>query len=164
MANRTSSTISDDQRIQSSIVSSAVVFTLPATRTEVSDQLTPALIVQWTLYSTGVALARTLVHEIDSLIVALANRSAFGIIDNDGIHPPAVVTGAAKLAEGVHRIRVSYFQGLRYDVALILKVSEPNQDSWRIFNTNDYRPPAEEFDSGGLEQEGKPQGNRHRPR
>jgi hypothetical protein len=86
------------------------------------------------------------------------------IIDNDGIHPPAVVIGTAKLAEGVHRIRVSYFQGPRYDVALILTVSEPNQDSWRIFNTNDYRPPVEEFDSGGLDREGKPEGNRHWPK
>jgi PA14 domain len=35
------------------------------------------------------------------------------IADNDGIHPPEVRLARLQLAGGVHRIRVSYFQGPR---------------------------------------------------
>lgn len=73
------------------------------------------------------------------------------IIDNDGTHPPVRVTGEAKLKEGVHRIRVSYYQGPRDRVALILAVSQPGRDGWYIFNTNHYRPPAEKFLDGSLD-------------
>ena len=74
------------------------------------------------------------------------------IIDNDGTHPSTRITGTANLTEGVHRIRISYFQGPRDQVALILAVSKPGKDGWFIFDTNYYRPPADKFEDGILDQ------------
>ena len=62
------------------------------------------------------------------------------IIDNDGIHPPQVKTGRVGLGGGIHRIQVSYFQGPRYQVALILRVAGPGEP-WRIFSTDEFKPP-----------------------
>ena len=76
------------------------------------------------------------------------------IIDNDGTHPPARATATVKLKEGVHRIRVSYYQGPASQVALILAVSRPDRDGWYIFNTNHFRPPAEKFQDGSLDGAG----------
>jgi len=61
------------------------------------------------------------------------------VIDNDGIHAPNMEMGKAKLAGGVHRIRVSYFQGPRDQLALVLAVGLPGQH-WHVFNTKDFRP------------------------
>ncbi len=46
-------------------------------------------------------------------------------VDNDGVHPAKQSTGAVDLSRGVHRIRVAYFQGPRFQVALILKRRAP---------------------------------------
>lgn len=67
------------------------------------------------------------------------------LIDNDGSHPSSGCTGRAELAEGVHQIRVSYFQGPGYAVALMLGVAD-EQGAWHIFDTRNFRPPAD-FDS-----------------
>jgi len=64
------------------------------------------------------------------------------VIDNDGQHPARELAGAADLAHGVHRIRVSYFQGPREEVALILKIARPGQ-RLRVFSTDDFKPPAD---------------------
>jgi hypothetical protein len=64
------------------------------------------------------------------------------VIDNGGLHPPTTMEGFTELAGGIHRIRVSYFQGPRYHLALVLKVSGPGETSWRIFSTNELKPPA----------------------
>ena len=48
--------------------------------------------------------------------------------------------GAVHLTHGVHEIRVSYFQGPRYQVALILKVAPPGEEL-RIFSTDEWKPP-----------------------
>jgi PA14 domain len=61
------------------------------------------------------------------------------VIDNDGIHPAATETGKVKLTGGVHQIRVSYFQGPRDQLALVLAVSLEGV-RWRIFNTKEFRP------------------------
>jgi len=61
------------------------------------------------------------------------------IIDNDGIHPATVELGKAKLSRGVHRIRISYFQGPRDELALVLAIALPGQH-WEIFDTKEYRP------------------------
>jgi len=61
------------------------------------------------------------------------------VIDNDGVHPAARREGRVGLTSGVHRIRVSYFQGPRDGVALILEVARPGEH-YRIFNTRDFRP------------------------
>jgi hypothetical protein len=61
-------------------------------------------------------------------------------VDNDGIHPPEVRTGSVKLSGGIHRMRVSYFQGPRDLVALVLQVAGPGE-AWRIFSTEEFKPP-----------------------
>lgn len=56
------------------------------------------------------------------------------VIDNDGIHPPAEITGAVALTAGSHRMTVDYFQGPRTEIALQLFVTPPaGQES--IFST-----------------------------
>ena len=64
------------------------------------------------------------------------------LIDNDGIHPPLTMVETVKLARGIHTIRVSYFQGPRAMLALILSVAYPGEEKFRIFDTRDFRPPA----------------------
>jgi hypothetical protein len=61
-------------------------------------------------------------------------------VDNDGIHPPQVKRASVRLSVGIHRIRVSYFQGPREHVALVLQVAEPGEE-WRIFSTDEFKPP-----------------------
>lgn len=62
------------------------------------------------------------------------------IIDNDGQHPPQEKTGLVELTAGVHRLRVSYFQGPRFHVALVLRVAGPDQEL-RVFSTDEFKPP-----------------------
>jgi hypothetical protein len=62
------------------------------------------------------------------------------VVDNDGEHPPREETGKIDLSEGVHRVRVSYFQGRRFQVALMVKVAPPGEP-FRIFSTDDLKPP-----------------------
>ena len=62
------------------------------------------------------------------------------IIDNDGQHPPEDREGGVSLSRGIHRIRVSYFQGPRFQVALVLQVAPPGE-SLRIFSTDEFKPP-----------------------
>lgn len=47
------------------------------------------------------------------------------IIDNDGAHSAKQRKGKVRLSPGKHDIRVDYFQGPRYDVALELRVDPP---------------------------------------
>ncbi len=61
-------------------------------------------------------------------------------VDNDGVHPPETKMASVKLSGGIHRIRVSYFQGPRFQVALILQVAGPGED-FRIFSTDEFKPP-----------------------
>ncbi|HEU0122458.1 MAG TPA: PA14 domain-containing protein [Bryobacteraceae bacterium] len=65
------------------------------------------------------------------------------VIDNDGEHPPQHVDGNAELSRGVHTLRVAYFQGPRAQVALMLYVLRPGDTQWRLFDTNDFRPPPD---------------------
>jgi hypothetical protein len=62
------------------------------------------------------------------------------IVDNDRQHRPEDRTGSLRLSVGIHRIRVSYFQGPRYQVALVLQVAPPGEQ-FRIFSTDDFKPP-----------------------
>jgi hypothetical protein len=62
------------------------------------------------------------------------------IIDNDGLHTINAEFGVVELAGGIHRLRLSYFQGPRIELALILAVAPPG-GQWRIFSTEDFRPP-----------------------
>jgi hypothetical protein len=65
------------------------------------------------------------------------------IIDNDKQHPVIEMEGKVKLKAGVHRIRVSYYQGPRFHVALVLRVAGPRDDELRVFHTDDFKPPAD---------------------
>jgi len=65
------------------------------------------------------------------------------IIDNDKQHPVIEKEGTVKLKAGVHRIRVSYFQGPRFHVALVLRVAGPGDDELRVFHADDFKPPAD---------------------
>jgi hypothetical protein len=64
------------------------------------------------------------------------------VIDNDGIHPPLWKAGTVDLAGGLHRIRVSYFQGPKWAIALVLKVAGPKQ-ALRVFSTDEFKPPPD---------------------
>src|ERR1700731_1342480 len=69
------------------------------------------------------------------------------LIDNDGTHPPFAVGASAFLSRGVHSLRVAYFQGPRFEVALVLTVGAPGAD-WRVFNTDDFLPPKDPAEGG----------------
>jgi hypothetical protein len=62
------------------------------------------------------------------------------VVDNDGTHPPVKLTGNVELSGGVHRIRVAYFQGPRFHVALVLEVAPPGE-KLRVFSTDEFKPP-----------------------
>ncbi len=62
------------------------------------------------------------------------------VVDNDGTHPVKDESGAVSLSTGVHRIRVRYFQGPRFHVALVLNVAPPGE-GLRIFSTDEFKPP-----------------------
>ncbi|MFN7936231.1 MAG: PA14 domain-containing protein [Bryobacteraceae bacterium] len=64
------------------------------------------------------------------------------VIDLDGIHSATSVSGSAHLTRGVHRIRVAYFQGPQFIVALVLAVAKPG-GPWKIFHTDDFMPPKD---------------------
>lgn len=62
------------------------------------------------------------------------------IADNDGLHEALDRHCSIRLNRGVHRIRVSYFQGPRMQVALILRVAGPGEEL-RVFSTEEFKPP-----------------------
>jgi hypothetical protein len=64
------------------------------------------------------------------------------LVNNDGVHTAKAVSASATLTRGVHQIRVSYFQGPRFTVALVLAVA-PLNEPWRIFHTDDFKPPKD---------------------
>jgi len=64
------------------------------------------------------------------------------IVDNDGLHPPQEKTGSVDLKGGIHSIRVSYFQGPKFQIALVLRVAGPGQEL-RVFSTNEFKPPPD---------------------
>jgi PA14 domain len=67
------------------------------------------------------------------------------IIDNDGLHSPVTQEGTAKLAGGIHRLHVPYFQGPRSAVALVLQIAAPGEDL-RLFSTEEFKPPPNPAD------------------
>lgn len=63
------------------------------------------------------------------------------VIDNDCQHPPDLRVSAVQLEGGGHRIRVSYFQGPRDCLALVLAVAGPDH-RWSVFSTEDFKAPS----------------------
>ncbi len=64
------------------------------------------------------------------------------VIDNDGAHAPQAMSGSVVLSGGVHRIRVSYFQGPKFQVALVLRVAGDGEEL-RVFSTDEFKPPPD---------------------
>jgi hypothetical protein len=64
------------------------------------------------------------------------------VIDNDGVHAPEEKTGAAELSGGLHNIRVSYFQGPKWQIALVLKIAGQGEEP-RVFSTDEFKPPPD---------------------
>ena len=62
------------------------------------------------------------------------------VVNLDGEHPPSGATVTATLSRGSHRIRVAYYQGPGYGVALVLAVAPPKAP-YKIFHTDDFLPP-----------------------
>jgi hypothetical protein len=64
------------------------------------------------------------------------------VIDNDGIHSSVMKGHGMRVERGLHRIRVSYFQGPAPYVALYLSVKAPGQDL-KPFDVRDFALPAD---------------------
>jgi hypothetical protein len=62
------------------------------------------------------------------------------VLDNDGEHPPATKSATVNLKGGIHTLRVSYFQGRRFQVALVLQIAGAGEQL-RIFSTEEFKPP-----------------------
>lgn len=67
------------------------------------------------------------------------------VVDNDGVHAPATQSGTADLRRGIHTMRVEYFQGPRFSVALILKAARQGEEL-RVFSTDNFKPPPNPAD------------------
>ena len=59
------------------------------------------------------------------------------VIDDRRGHAPSSASGEITLSQGTHQIRLDYFQGPRYDLALQLFVAQPG-GSEKIFDMKDY--------------------------
>jgi PA14 domain len=68
------------------------------------------------------------------------------VINNDGIHATEGKETRIKLAGGVHSIRLSYFQGPRYHLSLMLGVRGPGDREFRVFSTDNFKPPTNPAD------------------
>jgi hypothetical protein len=62
------------------------------------------------------------------------------VIDNDGVHYPMERIARVSLEGGIHQIRVAYFQGPRWQVALVLRIAG-EAERWRVFSTDEFKPP-----------------------
>ncbi len=67
----------------------------------------------------------------------------FSLMSDDGNHSPSGLSASAYLSSGIHQMRVTYFQGPRYLVALVLAIGPPGE-AWRIFDSDDFLPPKDE--------------------
>jgi hypothetical protein len=76
------------------------------------------------------------------------------VIDNGGLHAPQTRTGTTRLSGGIHSIRVPYFQGIKYQVALVLKIAPPGE-KYRVFSTEEFKPPADP-ETWAFPETGKP--------
>jgi hypothetical protein len=67
-------------------------------------------------------------------------------IDNDGAHSTLCEQNSIGLSGGIHSIRLSYFQGPRYHLSLMLTVARPGEKYARPFNTDEFKPPEDPAD------------------
>jgi hypothetical protein len=79
------------------------------------------------------------------------------VIDNDGVHQTLTIGGSVVLEAGSHHIHVSYFQGPRDEVALVLEVAAPGEE-FHVFDLRDFRPgPATRTSATPVDAETRPQ-------
>jgi hypothetical protein len=64
------------------------------------------------------------------------------IVSDDTLHSAQGSRGTLQLTAGAHDIRISYFQGPRTEVALVLLVKPPKR-SWRLFDMRDFPNPED---------------------
>jgi hypothetical protein len=67
------------------------------------------------------------------------------VVDNDGLHAEQIAFGRVNLRGGIHRMRLGYFQGPRYHVALRLRVAGADEPL-RVFSTQEFKPPPNPAD------------------
>lgn len=60
------------------------------------------------------------------------------VVNNDNIHSIYPEKGSIELQPGVHNIRIDYFQGPKFYVALILEVRFPGTDKFEIFDMTKF--------------------------
>jgi outer membrane protein OmpA-like peptidoglycan-associated protein len=72
----------------------------------------------------------------DGSILAIDGKT---VIDNDGVHPTVTKDAEVDLQAGAHSIRVEYFQGPRYGIALVLKVGVGDGPS-QLFDAHGASP------------------------
>ena len=61
------------------------------------------------------------------------------VVNNDKQHAPAAKTGKITLSAGQkYNLIVKYFQGPKYQIALVVNVTIPGQ-SKKLFDMNDFR-------------------------
>ncbi|MFW7379245.1 MAG: PA14 domain-containing protein [Oligoflexus sp.] len=68
------------------------------------------------------------------------------LIDNDGTHAVSAKTGKVYLSEGEHEIRIDYFQGPRYHIALQLFWKQPGESSYEIISAEHLSRPKSSDD------------------
>ena len=68
------------------------------------------------------------------------------VIDNDGVHGEICLQGGVKLAGGIHTLRLSYFQGPRFHLSLMLGVAGPKEKRFHPFTTDEFQPPSNPAD------------------
>ncbi len=62
------------------------------------------------------------------------------VVDNDGVHPPREARGSVFLRKGEHEIEVQYFQGPRWQVALVLSWDGPEPGKKVPFDSRAFAP------------------------
>jgi hypothetical protein len=63
------------------------------------------------------------------------------VVSDDTVHPVQRSRSKVLLDKGAHTLRVSYFQGPRTEVALVLLIKSPGR-GWRIFDARDFPVPG----------------------
>ncbi|MFY9551811.1 MAG: PA14 domain-containing protein [Thermoanaerobaculia bacterium] len=74
----------------------------------------------------------------DGSKVTIDNRL---VVDNDGTHGVQTREGSVSLESGIHTIRVEYFQGPRYYVALVLEIAGEGEE-YRVLNFEEMGAPC----------------------
>jgi outer membrane protein OmpA-like peptidoglycan-associated protein len=71
------------------------------------------------------------------------------VLENDGIHGPSTKQCSVDLTKGLHKMRLSYFQGPREMIALVMEVAREGE-SYHTFETKNFAPAQVSEDKGEL--------------